>query len=169
MTYQRARGQVVQAYGGQAKVKIPRTASCQSCSEHGECCAPFGSDFMLVEAQNRVGAGEGQNVEIEFATPSSNTAVLFLYIIPLFALILGAVAGYNLALFGSPDGSAALLSLVFLVLSYLGVHRLHRLLWGRDARYRPRITRLLGREGDEPLLGSQSRGTGGCSQCFHAK
>jgi len=169
MTYQRARGQVVQAYGGQAKVKIPRTASCQSCSEHGECCAPFGSDFMLVEAQNRVGAGEGQNVEIEFATPSSNTAVLFLYIIPLFALILGAVAGYNLALFGSQDGSAALLSLVFLVLSYLGVHRLHRLLWGRDARYRPRITRLLGREGDEPLLGSQSRGTGGCSQCFHAK
>ncbi len=165
MTYNRTNGQVVATYGNEAKVKIPRTNSCQSCSQHEACCAPFGKDYMLVEAQNRAGASQGQNVELEFSTPSSNTAVFVLYIIPLFGLILGAIVGYNLALFGSPDGSAALLSLIFLVLSYLGIHRLNRRIWSQDARYRPKITRLLGSDAVQPP-GSSS---GGCSQCFQAK
>jgi positive regulator of sigma E activity len=129
--------------GGWAKIKVNRGTTCQTCSGNGSCCEPFGHDSMIVVAQNRVAAQIGQDVEIEFASVSRGKAMGVLYIIPLAALLVGAILGYNLELFGSRDGSTALFGILFLVASFFGIYWYNTATWAKDTKLQPYIVRIL--------------------------
>ncbi|MEF8823435.1 MAG: SoxR reducing system RseC family protein, partial [Desulfohalobiaceae bacterium] len=66
-----------------------------------------------------------------------------LYIIPLAALLVGAILGYNLELFGSRDGSTALLAILFLVASFFGISWYNTATWAKDTQLQPHIARVL--------------------------
>jgi positive regulator of sigma E activity len=98
---------------------------------------------MVVVARNKPGARAGQEVQVEYTSPSSNKAMAVLYMIPLAALLIGAVLGYNLELFGDENASTALLSLLFLGASFYGISRYDRAKWSRDERLEPVVTRII--------------------------
>ena len=144
---------------GRARIKVPRTSGCGSCSDHQGCSGdPLGSDSMVVVAQNRSGARKGQQVVVEYLSPSSNKAMAVLYLIPLVGLLLGAILGYRLELFGSRDASAVLLSLVFLAGSFYGISRYDRAHWAKDDRLQPVVVRVL-------PSGAAPRPGGGSAPC----
>lgn len=125
-----------------AKVRVPRSAGCEAChNEH--CCEPFGDNQMVITAENDPGAETGQQVQVDFVSEGSGKAIAVLYLIPLAAMIIGAILGHNLGFFGRADASAALMGFFFLLLSFLGIYGYNRLKWSRDVRLQPRITRII--------------------------
>jgi len=172
MTRNQGIGYVVASSAGKAKVKIPRTSSCQTCAHKGSCCDPFGSDFMLVEALNPHGALTGQRVSIELPPVKALKAYGFLYLIPLAGLLLGAVFGYNVPIFGEAEASAAIFSLLFLIASFGLLYALNRLFWAQDSAMQAKIVSILpshnsGLPSDRTRSnGSSSRPhPGGCAHC----
>ena len=125
-----------------AKVRIPRSSGCEAChNEH--CCEPFGENHMVLVAENSPGAQTGQQVQVDFVNERSGKAISILYLIPLAAMIIGAILGHNLELFGRADASAAFFGFFFLLLSFVGIYGLNRMIWAKDVRLQPKITRIL--------------------------
>lgn len=136
-------GQVLHTGPGQmAKVKIPKRSSCQSCAHRG-FCDPFGTDHMVVTADNALGARSGQEVQVSFHFEKQSKAISILYIIPLAALILGALAGHALNFTGSRDASAALSSLICVVAAFAVIAWRSRRKVRMDPGQQPRIIRIL--------------------------
>jgi sigma-E factor negative regulatory protein RseC len=128
--------------GNRAKVKIPMGASCGAC-DNKDLCEPFGRDYMVVEATNSLRARPGQVVQVSFTAERSSKALLLLYILPLAALILGAALGHQLAFFGARNLSSAILSLVFVALSFLGLRSLTQRSYAKNPEKRPRISKIV--------------------------
>lgn len=84
-------GLVVEAEGCMAKVKATRHGDCKNC---GACP---GDDAMLVEARNPVGAKVGQRVAFLIPEVNMLQAAFTVYMLPLVAIALGAVAGWYAA------------------------------------------------------------------------
>ncbi|MCF8086183.1 MAG: SoxR reducing system RseC family protein [Desulfohalobiaceae bacterium] len=144
MAIQTEQGMVLEHTGdGQAKIKVSRRAACRMCSLNESCCEPMGHENMVLVARNDPGARVGQEVQVEFEAVSRGKAMGVLYMIPLAALLIGAILGYNLELFGSRDASAALFGLAFLVASFFGISFYNKATWAREARLQPRIVRIL--------------------------
>lgn len=81
-------GIVVEAEGSMAKVRATRHGDCKNC---GACP---GDDAMLVEARNPVGAKVGQRVAFLIPEVNMLQAAFTVYMLPLVAIALGAVAGW---------------------------------------------------------------------------
>ena len=143
MQKQSQRGIVLETLsGGKVRIKVPRTSDCGGCASDS-CHEPFGNDTMVLVARNKLGARVGQEVQVDYTSPSSNKAMAVLYMIPLAALLIGAVLGYNLELFGDKNASTALLSLLFLVGSFYGIYRYDRAKWAKDERLEPVVVRII--------------------------
>ena len=125
-----------------AKVKIAKSSDCSGC-EHRSFCDPFGSEHMLVEADNTVGAQTGQRVELVMALERRTKAIFLLYILPLLFLLLGAIIGHVLDPFGNPDISATVFCLGFVVLAFAGIARYTRRASPDQKTDGPRIVRIL--------------------------
>jgi len=151
MAIQTEQGTVLEILdSGQAKIKVSRRASCRTCSLNGTCCEPLGHENMILVAQNQLGAGIGQKVAVEFIDVGRGKAMGVLYAIPLVALLIGAILGYNLELFQSQDASAALFGILFLVASFFGIYWYNTSTWAKDASLQPRIVRILSPGAEEP-------------------
>lgn len=152
-----------------AKVQVPRTSNCEMCQHEKGCCDPFGDSHMVILAENQPKAANGQRVEVHFVSQGSGKAVTILYIIPLVAMIIGAILGHNLNFFGRADGSAAFLGFAFLFLSFLGIYGFNRMFWATDARLQPRITRIVpvpeARRAPDPSLQRGAPSGKSCSHC----
>lgn len=103
-----------------ARVKIPKRSNCQGCS-HRSFCDPFGSEYMLLEVDNSLQARSGQKVEVIFKAEKQSKAIIILYLIPLFALLLGAVLGTVLNPLGNKDLSGSVFSIGFTGLAFVGI------------------------------------------------
>ncbi len=103
-----------------ARIKIPKRSNCCGCG-HRSFCDPFGSEHMLLDVDNSLRAGTGQQVEVAFHAEKQSKAILILYLIPLFSLLLGAVLGNSLNPLGNQDASASVCSIGFTALSFLGI------------------------------------------------
>ena len=130
--------------GARAKVKTKRTEACGGCSAKGACHSLGGGKEMLVEVDNSIGAAVGSQVEIVFDSGALMTGSALAYLVPVLALIVGAMAGQRWGpLLGLNSDLAA--GLMGLGLAFgVGV-----VCWRRaqslDQRpkYRPRIRRIL--------------------------
>jgi sigma-E factor negative regulatory protein RseC len=85
-------GMVTAIEGEYAIVKVIRSSSCGHCPSAGSCHIESDRE-ILVKAKNNAGAKVGQRVQLFLAPGSILAASFLLYVIPLFGLILGAVAG----------------------------------------------------------------------------
>jgi sigma-E factor negative regulatory protein RseC len=136
-------GVVIKRLGdNRAKVKIRKSSSCDTCSHKG-FCNPFGSDSMIILAANPLNAGAGQRVRIAFKKEKELKAAAILYIIPLVGLLVGAFVGDALDPFGNRDASAAFFSLLFVVITFLGIRYYSHRRYECDVSYKPTIIEIV--------------------------
>ena len=79
---------VVDNNNDQAQVRLERHSDCNNCGACG------GQNIVLMEAENRIGARSGQHVEIELRNQNILKSAFIVFILPLSAILAGAVAGF---------------------------------------------------------------------------
>ena len=130
---------VVEIKGDRAVVELERTAQCGHC----RACLSTGGGKMRIELDTAPGISVGDRVEIEVAI-SRLKAVFTIFVLPLVAVLLGAVLGNYLTGVYFPDARhpnllAILLALALVLLTYLGVYLYERK--GRSQGSQPTIRR----------------------------
>jgi len=85
-------GKVIETGGGTARVLVKRNSACYHCPSRS-CCASLGGDFKRVDVSNVIGAKEGQKVKIGISPKAVLKASFILYMVPILALITGAMLG----------------------------------------------------------------------------
>ncbi|MDO3376559.1 SoxR reducing system RseC family protein [Geoalkalibacter halelectricus] len=137
------------------EIKDPRTAvvlcrkssMCENCAARTNCHTGDDGDGDLrrIEAHNGLGAVVGDTVKIAADTRSFLQGSFLLYILPLIFLLIGAGAGQLLGqrFNAGPDPNllAALLGILFLTLSFVGIRLGTRHLSADN--FMPRITEIL--------------------------
>jgi sigma-E factor negative regulatory protein RseC len=131
-------GIVTKVDGALAEVRTMKSAACEACSAKGFC--HDGGREMTVSVLNTVQARPGDRVRLEIATGAFVKVMFLLYIVPVLALLVGALAGLAL----SGDGAAAPGALAGFVLAVSFIRARGRRMGGMAA-YQPRIARILER------------------------
>lgn len=80
-------GIVIEADGQMAKVKASRHNDCENC---GACP---GNSAMILDALNPLGAKPGQRVAFQIQQVNMLKAAFIVYVLPLVAIFVGALAG----------------------------------------------------------------------------
>jgi len=117
-------GRVVGVEEGLVKVQVARPSECS-----GDCksCGGCPTEFITIEAANTAGAAVGQFVQIDSDVAYFNRAVLWLYGVPLAALIIGILAGTFAHEALGFDGYKELIQIasgfIFMAISFLFVRR----------------------------------------------
>jgi len=87
-------GVVVKTEGITATVRVQRRGTCEGCAARG-VCEPS-EEGMEIEALNPVQAQVGQTVEVSITPQSYLKSAIYIYGLPLVALIAGAIIGKNI-------------------------------------------------------------------------
>ena len=87
-------GVVIDTMGAIARVVVEKKSTCVSCSA-ASICHPPAQDYL--DAENRVGAVQGQRVKIVVSSERYIMASLLLYGIPVFVFFTAAVIGKIIA------------------------------------------------------------------------
>ncbi len=132
--------------GRKATVQIQRSSACASCESRHSCDVHKGRP-MVVEVENRLKAHEGDRVEISLPSGTFVILSLYVYFIPIAALIAGAyVGGTVLAPRLGVNATACSIVLGFLAMAvaFILLRRFDKTP-GADKKYRPRMTRIMPR------------------------
>lgn len=140
---------------GWAQVVTDRRDACADCGA-SHCCASLGgSSKMVIKALNRAGAGVGDLVYVNLGSGAVIQSAASFYMIPLLALIAGAVVGTELSqpLSISETAGAILFSFVGLALGFLITALISRRMSSQN-KLTPIITRIkrAGAEAPESLM-----------------
>jgi sigma-E factor negative regulatory protein RseC len=76
-----------------AVVMCTKSSLCENCATNGNCALGDDGNTRLVEVQNPVNAEVGEQVRIATTTKSFLQSSFLLYIVPLIALVVGAITG----------------------------------------------------------------------------
>jgi len=143
-------GLVISVQGDLAEVEGQARSSCGSCAVKGTCGTSllahyFGRKQLLLRAHNSIGARPGERVVIGLSEGSLLEASVLAYLVPLLAMIGGAVAGVFVAerlvpaytqLLSIVAGLGGLVASLAWLVGFIRTKSL-------DERYRPRILRRL--------------------------
>ena len=136
-------------------VRVRKSSACENC-ETRDACHVVGDKDMMIEVANDIQAEEGDHVEISVPTRSLMKISLLVYILPIAALIVGALIGESWSHFfhirsasASILGGGIALGITFLVLKWF-----NRSVESKP-EYHPRMTRILFRA-DLPTLEEDS-------------
>jgi sigma-E factor negative regulatory protein RseC len=139
-------GNVVELKGKMVAVVLCQKSSfCKNCASMQSCQVGDDNRSMLVEAHNVIGAEVGNKVRLVITSKSFLQSSFLLYIVPLIALIVGAVAGHLIgeSMPAGPDPNllAALIGTAFLIGSFF-VIRIGSRAIPKEA-FMPRIVEVL--------------------------
>ncbi len=129
-------GKVVEVSEDKAFVIMEKNSSCSGCNA---CKLGSDSHELRIEALNTAGAKSDQIVEVDMEGQHVLTAAFILYMIPLFALLMGVVIG-NIV-FPAQEIFAALIGFGLMALSFLGI-KLKNESFKNDKKYIPVITKI---------------------------
>lgn len=76
-----------------AVVMCTKSSLCENCATNGNCALGDDGNTRLIEAQNSLAAEVGEQVRIATTTKSFLQSSFLLYIVPLIALVIGAIVG----------------------------------------------------------------------------
>lgn len=136
-------GQVRQAGDGTAVIEILRGSACAKC--HAECaCSGEEPQRMQVVARDPLGVQPDQYVQVAIEHTSVLRASFVVYMIPLFALIAGVLAGeYAGRVTGIQDVLEIVCGFGALGLSLIVV-RVYNNIFQQDVRNQPIVTKIIG-------------------------
>jgi sigma-E factor negative regulatory protein RseC len=140
-------GTVVELRGKHLAVVLCQKSNlCEHCPTSGACHIGDNGRERLVEAHNPLGAAVGDRVRVAVSTRSFLQSSFLLYIVPLIALVVGAIIGRLIGarLQAGPDPEllSAIFGVFFLVGSFLVIRVGSRAL--SPEAFRPQITAILG-------------------------
>ena len=115
-------GTVVEIKGDRTVVQMDQGPQCGSC----RACIPVGSARMHLEVDTVPGISVGSRVEVEIPV-SRMRAIVTVFVLPLAAVLLGAILGKFLTGIYMPDTQypnllSIVLALAFVLLAYLGIY-----------------------------------------------
>jgi sigma-E factor negative regulatory protein RseC len=128
-----------------AWVKTMRSSACKSCSSRHSCSSDHNDKEMEVEAINSAGAKVGDRIVLSIQTSSLLKATFLIYIIPILAMLVGALLGQKLAFDNGsqdPSGYSALMAFLFLGLAALFVKLIGKSMSVKK-EYTPTIVRIV--------------------------
>jgi sigma-E factor negative regulatory protein RseC len=136
-------GIVEEASGRKAMVRVEKSSACATCQSRESCQEVSGRD-MVIEVVNELGAGRGDRVEISIPSGSFLILSLLVYLLPIAALIGGAVAGGGVAgvFQANPTTGAIVGGFLGIAITFCVLKRLDRSIRAQK-KFRPRMTRLL--------------------------
>ncbi len=76
-----------------AVVMCTKSSLCENCATNGNCALGDDGNTRLIEVQNSLAAEVGEQVRIATTTKSFLQSSFLLYIVPLIALVIGAITG----------------------------------------------------------------------------
>lgn len=90
-------GIVTKTFDGMAWVKTTRSSACKHCSAKDSCSTHGGGQSMMIKVENRVAARAGDRVILTLKTASLLKAAFLIYILPILAMLVGAMIGGHFA------------------------------------------------------------------------
>jgi sigma-E factor negative regulatory protein RseC len=122
------------------------TTASEACARCGACSSGDGTDMLLRDVADGIGARVGDTVEIEIPDRLRLQAALAIYIVPIAALLLGYLAGFLLGVRAGidPDFSGAAGGVLFISAAFFGVRGAERTL-ARSGRFRPAVRAIIAR------------------------
>lgn len=135
-------GTVVKTDNGVAVVKTRKSEACAGCASRNACNA-MGND-VEVEALNRIGAKQGDDVVLQIQTRPFLKATFILYLFPILCMMAGAMAGEKLA--PAFDFDKSVLSAILAFASFfisIWIVKAKGKEMGKKEEYRPKIIRIL--------------------------
>jgi len=139
-------GVVLRVEGELAIVKTKRSTMCDGCHSGSVCRALGGGSDMEVAARNEAGAKVGDEVRVTVASKTFLKASFLAYMVPVAALIIGALLGSTMGRTLSSRVSSDLFAVVFGLALFLLSFLLMRV-WvkrpGADGQYCPVISEIL--------------------------
>lgn len=130
---------------GTALVMTVRSEACDACGAKGACEIMGGeTSNMLVEVEDPIGVRPGQTVEISMETASFLQTTFLTYMVPVIALLAGALLGKYLGpdMGLSETGAAVLGALVLGAAAMFAALTLGRKMGEKD-NFRPKIRRII--------------------------
>lgn len=128
-----------------AMVMCTKSSLCENCAANGSCVIGDDGNIRLIEAQNSLGATVGERVRIATTTKSFLQSSFLLYIVPLIALVIGAIVGKlvgeNLATGLDPNLLSAVFGVFFMIGSFV-VLRVGSSVLSKEA-YMPKIIEII--------------------------
>ncbi len=140
------RGVIDKISGRKATVQIQKSSACSSC-ESRDSCDVHGGKPMEVEVDNHLKAGEGDQVEVSIPSGTFLILSLYVYFLPVAALIGGAYVGGTLLAprFGiSATGPSIVLGFLAMGVTFILLRRFDKTP-GANRKYRPKMTRIVKR------------------------
>jgi len=146
-------GTVVELKGKMTAVVLcEKSTMCNHCASMEACRLGADNTTRLVEVNNPIGAAVGDKVRIQVSSRTFLQSSFLLYIVPLIALFIGAVAGQLVgsALENGPDPNllAALIGTAFMVGSFFIIRIGSRAI--PPETFMPRITEIISGEETAP-------------------
>lgn len=134
---------------GKAFVRVERNSACDHCESKGMCQVDNERE-MVVEVENLLGGGPGDQVEIMVPTGTFMKISLMVYMLPVLAFMFGAFMGDNLAekLSLNPSLAAIIGGTVLMLIIFYLLKRLDTVIGGKK-RYMPRMTRIIANYGQK--------------------
>ena len=134
---------------GAVLVKCRKTSACKGCASAHVCGLGRDNGVRLVEAHDPLNAVEGDLVRLETTTQAFYESAFLIYIVPVFGMVLGMIAGQKMgsALGIDPNVGAICGAMILLIVVFLGMRQLNRHL-PRD-RYMPTVVEILEDTGEE--------------------
>lgn len=140
------KGVIDKISGRKAIVRIQKSSACSSCESRDSCNVNSGNP-MEIEVDNSLKAAEGDRVEVCIPSGTFLALSLYIYFIPVAALMAGAyVGGTFLAPVFGLGATACSIVLGFLAMgiAFLLLRRFDKTP-GANRKYRPRMTRIVTR------------------------
>ena len=128
-----------------AVVMCKKSSLCENCAANGSCIIGDDDHIRLIEVQNSLAATIGEQVRIATTTKSFLQSSFLLYIVPLIALVVGAVVGKlvgeNLSTGLDPNLLSAVFGVFFMIGSFV-ILRVGSSTLSQEA-YMPKIVEIL--------------------------
>lgn len=128
-----------------ALIRCQKNSACDHCPSSDSCHSEQDSRSMLVEVYNALGAEVGDQVRVETSTRHFLQSSFVLYIIPVFGLIVGALAGQFIGehtdVEVDPPLLSALMGVAFMVGTFLCIRVGTRAL--PREKFMPKIVEIL--------------------------
>lgn len=139
-------GTITKVNGDKAWVLVRRSEMCDCCSSRGICHTLGGGKNMEAEAINTAGARVGDRVRIKIKTGILWKISLLFYMIPVLALVLGALIGIRIGnqIHWDPEMVSALSGILFAGLSLVLIRIIASRLQHRK-EYIPVIDKIVSR------------------------
>ena len=117
-------GTVIELKGKQtAVVMCQKSSLCENCATDGHCVLGDDDKTRFIDAKNSLGAAVGERVRIATSTKSFLQSSFLLYIVPLIALVIGAIVGKltgeNVATGLDPNLLSAVFGVFFMIGSFV--------------------------------------------------